>query len=68
MTYGPRLTTLSFASSCLRLHIPAVRLGVSFLGNPAVYRLAAGAYSGYRPLPESLVAGYPVPNNRGLNT
>ena len=64
MTCSPRLTTLSFASSCLRQHILAVKLGVSFLDNPACYGHAGGPYSGFRPSPESLIAGYFVPDNR----
>ncbi len=75
MTSVLRLATLSFASSCLRQLIPALRLGLCFLGNPACYalavwhllNLAVGTYSSYRPLLERVVAGYPVPDNRWLN-
>jgi len=53
MTYSLRLVTLSSASSCLRLHIPDITLGIGFLGNPARPLHPVSTDSEFRPPSES---------------
>lgn len=68
MTFVLRLTTLSFASSCLRLRISVIKLSVCFLGNPACYGHLVGTDSEISTVfPERLIAGYSVPDIRDLN-